>query len=66
MLGLKVLSLNIAGVADVEGGLPEGATIEVFRFDGRDVTSVPRDLGNAVLLVHCLELVVYFFGDVAA
>lgn len=66
MLGLKVLSLDIAGVADVEGGLPEGATIEVFRFDGRDVTSVSRNLGDTVLLVHCLELVVYFFRDVAA
>lgn len=66
MLGLKVLSLHVVRVADVEGGLPEGAAIEVFWLDGRDVASVSRDLGNTILLVHCLELVVYFFGDVAA
>lgn len=65
MLGLKVLSLHVAGVADVECGLSEGISIEIFRFDGLDITRISWDLRDSFLLVHWLELIVYFFGNVA-
>lgn len=65
MLGLKVLSLHVVGVANVERGLSEGIPVEILRLDGLNVTRISWDLRDAFLLVHWLELVVYFFGNVA-
>lgn len=64
VLGLEVLPLHKVGVADVESGLAEGASIEIFRFDSGHVTCVSWDLRDGFLFIDSLKLVIDFFGDV--
>lgn len=59
-----VLSFDIVGVVDVEGGFSEGAAIEILWFYGLDIASVTGDLSQGGLFVERLRLVVHFCGDV--
>ena len=65
MFCFKVLSLHVILFDDVESSLPEGVSVKILRLDGRNVSSISWNFGDALLALDLFELFVYFFGNMA-
>lgn len=65
MFGFEVLSLHIVLINNVERSFAEGITVQIFRFDGGDISGISWNFGDPIFGLDLLELIVYFFGDVA-
>ena len=65
MFCFKVLSLHVILFDDVESSLPEGVSVKILRLDGRNVSSISWNFGDALFALDLFELFVYFFRNMA-
>jgi hypothetical protein len=58
----KILSLDEAAIADVEGSFSESVAVEILGFDGGNVSGISGYFGGGIGVVDGLELIIYLFG----
>lgn len=61
-----VLPLDVIAIGNVEGDLAEGIRVEIFRFNGLDISSISGYFGAAsLLLLEGFPIIVHFFRYMA-
>lgn len=65
MLSFEVLSLDVILINNIKSSFSKGISVKVLRFNGWNVSGVSWNFGDSIFSLDLLELIVYFFGNMA-